>query len=108
MGQPVTVIQRPTSRPDVWQFETNRVLTGMGGERYVAGTDVVGNRPPDEMARRLFEHGGVSSVHVAGNIATVQLESGASPDGLAEIIEDLHTHYREGVEPELPAGVAAD
>lgn len=101
MGQPVTVIQKATPDPSVVRFETNRVLTGMAGDRYRAGHDVVGERPPDELARRLFDRGGVESVHVAGNIVTVQLASGASPDGLLEVIEDLHLHYHEGDQPEV-------
>jgi hypothetical protein len=108
MGQPVTVIQKATPKPEVWLFQTNRSLTGMAGERYTAGTDVVGDRPPDELARRLFERGGVRSVHVAVNVATVELEPGASPDGIAEVVEDLYTHYREGVVPEQPVAAAAD
>ncbi len=30
MGQPVTVIEKPSSHPGVVRYETNRVLTGMG------------------------------------------------------------------------------
>ena len=30
MGQPVTVIEKPSSRAGIVRFETNRVLTGMG------------------------------------------------------------------------------
>jgi len=102
MGQPVTVIEKPTAVPGVVRFETNRVLSGMSHERYVPGRPVEGNRPPDVVARRLFERGGVASVHVNGNVITVQLESGGSgpadTQGLREIIEDLYTYYRPGVE----------
>ncbi len=98
MGQPVSVIEKPTGRAGVLRFETNRSLTGMGHERYRAGTAVEGNRPPDVLARRLFERGGVATVHIYGGLITIEL---AEPDesGLKEIIEDLYTYYRPGVEP---------
>jgi hypothetical protein len=106
MGQPVAVIEKPTAVPGVVRFETNRVLSGMSHERYVAGRPVEGNRPPDVVARRLFERGGVAAVHVNGNVITVQLESGNSGDSgdasliddMRGIIEDLYTYYRPGVE----------
>ena len=60
MGQPIVVIEKPSSRRGMVRFETNRALTGMGHERYRADQDVWGNRPPDELARRLFAHGGVA------------------------------------------------
>ena len=34
MGQPVTVIEKPSSHPGVVRYETNRALTGMGHEVY--------------------------------------------------------------------------
>ena len=108
MGQPVTVIEKPTAVPGVVRYETNRVLSGMSHERYLADRPVEGNRPPDVVARRLFERGGVASVHVNGNVITVQLESGAGgpaaepagrgTEGIRQIIEDLYTYYRPGVE----------
>ena len=75
------------------RFETNRNLTGMGHERYRADTAVQGDRPPDVLARRLFERGGVSAVHVYGGVITVEL---ATPDdsGIREIIEGLYVFYR--------------
>ncbi len=85
MGQPVSVIEKPTGRAGVVRFETNRNLTGMGHERYKAGAPVLGHRPADVLARRLFERGGVASVHVYGGVVTVEL---ASPDdsGIKKII----------------------
>ena len=108
MGQPVTVLEKPSAVPGVVRFETNRPLTGMDHERYTAGDEIPGDRPVDELARRLFDHGGVESVHVNGNVATVQLEQGGSTDGMRELIEDLFIHYRPGVEPEIPLDAAAE
>ena len=102
MGQPITVVQKPTTRPGVVRFELNRSLTGMGHERYHSLTDAVGDRPPDVLARLLFEHGGVQSVHVYSNEVTVELEPGASGDGFLELIHDLFIHYRPGVTPSIP------
>ncbi len=99
MGQPITVVEKPTRRADVVVFETNRSLTGMGHERYRSLEDCSGDRPPDVLARRMFEHGGVRAVHVYGKQVTVDLEPFGSSDGLIEIVRGLFIHYLEGVEP---------
>jgi hypothetical protein len=98
MGQPIAVIEKPSSRRGIVRFETNRALTGMGHERYRVGDDVWGTRPPDELARRLFAHGGVIAVHVNGNIVTIDLEKGWTSDGLKEIVESLYIYYPPGAE----------
>ena len=71
MGQPVTVVQKTTSRPDVVRFEINRSITGMDPHRYVAGEEIDGTSPPDEVARRLLAKPGVEGVHVYSNVITV-------------------------------------
>jgi hypothetical protein len=98
MGQPVTVIEKHARRGGVVRYELNRVLTGTGHEIYRAGTEVEGDRPPDELARRIFAHGGVELVSINSSVVTVDLEKGGSADGIKEIIEDLYTYYRPGVE----------
>jgi len=98
MGQPIAVIEKPSSRRGIVRFETNRALTGMGHERYRADQDVWGTRPPDELARRLFARGGVAGVHVNGNIVTIDLEKGWTSDGLKEIVESLYIYYPPGAE----------
>jgi hypothetical protein len=99
MGQPVTVIEKPAPRHGMVRFEINRSLTGMAHEHYAAGQAIPGSRPPDELAKRLFEHGGVATVHINSNVITVELEDGHGSAGLQEIIEGLFTFYREGVTP---------
>ena len=98
MGQLITVSRKPSIRPDVAIFELNRSLTGMGHERYKSAADAVRPRPVDELARRLFEAGGVEGVHIYSNMVTVDLAQGATGDGMEQIIRDLFTYYREGVE----------
>ena len=98
MGQLITVTRKPSVRPDVAIFELNRSLTGMGHERYRSPDDIVRNRPVDELARRLFQVEGVQGVHVYSNMVTVDLAAGADAGGLEQIIRDLFTYYREGVE----------
>jgi hypothetical protein len=102
VGQPVTVIEKPTGMPGVIRYETNRVLSGMGHERYTPDRPIEGQRPPDVLARRLFERGGVAGVHVNGNVITVQLATGDG-SGIKEIIENLYIYYRPGVEVALPS-----
>jgi len=102
MGQPIVVTERATARPGVFRFETNRVLTGMAHERYRPGTPITGNRPPDELARRMLDTGRCEEVHIYGNEVTVVLTRGHGPERLREIIEGLYTYYREGVTPAIP------
>lgn len=102
MGQPVTVVEKPSTRPGVVRYETNRVLTGMGHVRFSSIDEVQGDTPADRLARRLFERGGVEWVHVSGNVVTVQLADGSPPTGIKELIEDLYTYYRPGVEVVVP------
>jgi hypothetical protein len=108
MGQPVTVIEKPSAMPGVVRYEINRSITGMGIERYASPAAVLDDRPPDVLARTLFEHGGVAAVTVNSNMITVQLAPGGSSRGLRELIEELFLYYREGVEVVMPEGVSAD
>ncbi len=108
MGQPVTVIEKSSSTPGVVRFEINRSITGMGIEHFSTPEAVVCARPVDELARRLFERGGVTSVTVNSNMITVQLASGASTVGMKALIEELFLYYREGVEVVMPEGVSSD
>jgi len=108
MGQPITVVEKRSNRPGVLRFEINRPLTGMGHERYKAAQLIEGNRPPDELARRLFEHGGVDAVHIYDNMITVDLARGATGEGLIDAIRELFLYYREpsapGQEPRVDEG----
>ena len=99
MGQQITVTEKRGVRHDVARFELNRSLTGMGHELYRSAADAVGNRPPDVLARRLFERGGIETVHVYSNMVTVDLAPGGSSEGLRELIEELFIYYGEGVTP---------
>ena len=97
MGQPITVVEKPSATRGVVRFETNRSITGMGHERYRTGDEVVGERPPDELARRLFATGAVDAVHIYSNVITVDLARGASSEGLRDLIHELFIFYRPGV-----------
>ncbi|HEX4822173.1 MAG TPA: hypothetical protein VFV00_18350 [Acidimicrobiales bacterium] len=111
MGQPITVVQKHSHRPGVVRFEINRPLTGMGHERYLKGQQIDGVRPPDELARRLFERGGIDAIHVYDNMITVDLSKGATDDGLLDVIRELFLYYREpsapGQEPRVDEGAPA-
>ena len=99
MGQPITVVERPSSRTGIVRFEINRPLTGMGHERYRAGDLVEGVRPVDELARRLFARGGIDAVHANGSVITVDLAEGGSTDGIVDVIRELFLHYKPGDPP---------
>lgn len=102
MGQPIVVIEKPSSNPGVVRFETNRAITGMGHELYRAGTEVWGERPADELARRILARGGVAGVQINGNMVTVDLEKGFDTDGLKEIVENLYRFYPDQPEAAVP------
>lgn len=93
MGEIVNVVERPSPRPGIVRFETNRALSGMGHDRYVAGQPIEDDRSVDELARRIFARGGVKAVHINGSVVTVGLEDGQSSDGIADIIRGLYTFY---------------
>jgi hypothetical protein len=99
MGQPITVTEKPTAKPGVVRFETNRNLTGMGHVRYTSAEQATGDRPVDHLARGLFALGGIDAIHVYGNVVTVDLSKGATDPGLGAVIHDLFVHYRPGVLP---------
>ncbi|MDQ1395579.1 MAG: hypothetical protein QOG64_838 [Acidimicrobiaceae bacterium] len=101
MGQPITVVEKKTSKPGVVRFDLNRTLTGMAHERYRSPDDALGQRPPDLLARRLFERGGIDAIHIHSNQVTVDLTKGATSEGLSELIEGLYTHYLPGVQPSI-------
>jgi hypothetical protein len=111
MGQPVAVVEKPSSRPGMVRFEANRNLTGMGHERFASADEAIGPRPAAEIARRLFATGKVQHVHAYLNMVTVDLAKGFTADGLAEILENLYIYYRPGVLPptdeELMASIEA-
>lgn len=111
MGQPITVTEKRSATPGIVRFETNRNLTGMGHERYRGPEDAVGDRHVDELARRLFAHGGAAAIHMYGNTITVDLSKGGTSEGMVDVIHELFVHYVPGVLPptdeELTGGTAA-
>jgi hypothetical protein len=71
MGQPITVTMRAGNRPEMRFFEANRSITGMAIEMYPSPGTAVGDRPPDVLARRLFDLG-ATKVTVYSNVVTVE------------------------------------
>ncbi|MBJ7491183.1 MAG: hypothetical protein JHC59_07590 [Ilumatobacteraceae bacterium] len=112
MGQLVAVEQKAGGASTVVRFETNRSLTGSGHERFTSAAEAKGPRPAAVIARRFFESGHVSWVHVYGNIITASLEAGASQTGLNDIVRDLYQYWKPGMVPptleELLASMPAE
>lgn len=99
MGQPITVTARAGVSPDVMHFELNRSLTGMQIERYSSGSAITGQRPPDELARRLFALPGVTGVTVYSSTVTVTGAAWRWPElrgAVEDTIVHLFIYYREG------------
>jgi hypothetical protein len=108
MGQAITVTVRAGVRGDVKHFELNRSLTGMQTHRYTAAEPPTGPKPPDELARRLFDLG-VSAVTVYSSVVTVVApadEWGTLQPKVEDTIANLFIHYRDGQLP--PAATPAE
>jgi hypothetical protein len=99
VGQLVAVAETPSSTQGVVRFELNRSLTGMGHERYSSLAEATGDRPPDVLARRLFETGQVDAVHVYSNVVTIELARGGKPDPLPDIVRTLYRYWQPGMKP---------
>jgi hypothetical protein len=110
MGQAITVTVRPGVRGDVRHFELNRSLTGMQTHRYTAADTVTGPKPPDELARRLFDLG-VSAVTIYSSVVTVVApadEWSTLQPKVEDTITNLFIYYREGQLPAAPAPADAE
>lgn len=98
MGEPISVIEKVSSREGYLRFETNRNFTGMGHEIFVRGEEIYGDQPVDRLAKELFENEQVEEMHVYAQTITIKLADGARGSGLKELIEGHYTYYRPGVE----------
>jgi hypothetical protein len=98
MGQLITVKARTGISPAVRIFDLNRSLTGMEIERYSSLASTSGHRPPDVLARRLFDLG-VTSVTVYSSTVTVEApaERWSELEGpVTGAIEHLFGYYGDG------------
>ena len=97
MGQFITVTVRPGASPSVRIFDLNRSLTGMAIERYASIDDVKdgGDRPPDVLARRLFDLGATAvTVYSSAVAVTAGAEQWAALEPrVVETIEHLFGYY---------------
>jgi hypothetical protein len=95
MGQLITVTVRPTASPSVRMFDLNRSLTGMAIERYATVDDVHEGRPPDVLARRLFDLGATAvTVYSSAVSVTAPVEQwDALEPRVIETIEHLFGYY---------------
>ena len=95
MGQPITVTVRKGARSHVRIFDLNRSLTGMALEIYPSREAAHGERPPDVLARRLFDLG-ASHVSVYSNVVTVEADAARWADlepKALHAIEHLFEYY---------------
>jgi hypothetical protein len=95
MGQPITVTIRSTASPAVRIFDLDRSLTGMAIERYASVADVRHGRPPDVLARRLFDLGATAvTVYSSAVSVTVPTERWDELEPkIVETIEHLFGYY---------------
>ena len=98
MGQMVGVVEKKSTTPGIVRFELNRSLSGMGHERFESVVDAIGSKPSASLARQLFATGKVDSVHVYGNIVTVDVAKGYDSGGLADIVREMYRYWKPGVE----------
>ncbi len=108
MGEPVTVVEQPTSRPGYYRFETNRSFTGMGHEEFHKDDDVYRDRPADRVARALFATGEVDEVHVYAQSILVKAKANADLARVRGVLEDVYIYYRPGVEVPTPESFSTE
>ena len=95
MGQAITVTVTAGASPSMRIFTLNRSITGMAIERYASVSDVKYERPPDVLARRLFDLG-ADAVTVYSSAVTVSAPVDGWPDlepKVVETIEHLFGYY---------------
>jgi hypothetical protein len=122
MGQEITVTARAGAAPTVRIFDCNRSITGMAIESYSSLEETVGARPPDVLARRVFDLG-VTRVTVYSSAVTVDAPADRWPTLAPEVehaIQHLFGYYGDdagwapdalraiGVEPVFPPEPAGD
>jgi hypothetical protein len=115
MGQEITVTARAGASPTVRLFDCNRSITGMAIESYTSLEDTGGGRPPDVLARRLFDLGATRVTVYSREDRWPTLEG-----QVEETIQHLFGYYGDdagwspdalraiGVEPILPPEPAGD
>lgn len=79
MGQEITVTARRGAAPSIMIFDCNRSITGMAIERYASPDEAGGARPPDVLARRLFD-AGAWRVTIYSSAVTVEAPPDRWPD----------------------------
>jgi len=95
MGQHITVSVREGASASVRIFAFNRSITGMAIERYASVDDVTRGRPPDVLARRLFDLGATAVTIYSSSAAIVAPPEqwSALEPLVVETIEHLFGYY---------------
>ena len=70
----------------------------MGHERFASMSDAIGPRPAAALARQLLSTGKVDSVHIYGNIVSVDIAKGFTGDGLADVVRNMYQYWKPGME----------
>ena len=114
MGQQVAVTERPSPRPGVLRFETNRSLTGMGHEHFKSMSDAVGHgRPPRWPANCCRRARSTRCTSTATSSRSTS--EGFNADGLGDVVRNMYQYWKPGMEmptfdapaEEAPAAAAA-
>jgi Scaffold protein Nfu/NifU N terminal len=92
MGQEITVTSQAGSSPSVMIFACNRSITGMAIERYSSIDDTRGSRPPDVLARRLFDLG-ARRVTVYSSDVTVEADPAQWPELAPKVEETIRNLF---------------
>jgi hypothetical protein len=95
VGQEITVTVRAGASANVRMFDCNRSITGMEIFSYDSRDDIVHGRPPDVLARRLFDLG-ASKVTIYSNDVVVEAPSarwGELEPKVVEAMEHLFGFY---------------
>jgi len=88
VGQEITVTVRPGASDRVRMFDCNRSITGMAIETYESREAIKGGRPPDVLARRLFDLG-ATRVTVYSNDVIVEADAARWPELEPKVVETI-------------------
>jgi hypothetical protein len=88
VGQEITVTARAGASPNVRMFDCNRSITGMEIVSYESREAISDGRPPDVLARRLFDLG-ATKVTVYSNDVVVEAPPERWTDLEPKVIEAI-------------------
>ena len=98
MGQPVTVIQKSVTNLEYSDLKSTEALRD-GPRTIFHWTRDLRDTTSDQLAKALFNLGGIEKIHMNSNVITIDQAKGQiNPAEIAKTITEMFTYYLPGVE----------